>query len=200
VSGLVHPLLSLQAVPSGKLGGAEQLPVPGSHVALSWQASAPPHVFGVPAVQVPLWHVSAVHLLPSASQLVPSDLLGGAPQLPVPGSHVALLWHASAPPHAMVGPVVQVPPWQVSAVHLLPFSQTVPSDFAGFEQLPEPGSHIPATWHWSLAVHVFAPPLMQVPPWHVSPTVQAFPSLQEVPSASAGPAHMPVAGLHVWMP
>jgi hypothetical protein len=146
-SGFVHPLPSLQAVPSGRLGGAPQLPVPGSHAALSWHASAPPQVFSVPAVQVPPWQVSAVHLLPSASQLVPSDLAGGGPQLPVPGSHAALSWHASAPPHALVGPVVHVPPWHVSAVHRLPFSQAVPSDFAGFVQLPELGSQAPATWH-----------------------------------------------------
>ena len=38
---------------------------------------------------------------------------------------------------------------------------------------------------------------MQVPFWHVSPFVHAFPSLQVVPFDAAGFEHIPVAGLHV---
>jgi hypothetical protein len=177
VSG-VHLLPSRsQPVPSVLLGGVPQLPVPGSHVALLWHASAPPHTVAVPAVQVPLWHVSGVHLLASRSQLVPLVLLGGVPQVPVLGLQVALLWHASAPPQVIVtGPVTQTPLWQVSAVHLLPFSQPDPSDFAGFVHMPVAESHVPALWHWSLAVHVTGVPL-HVPLWHTSPVVQLLPSL-----------------------
>jgi hypothetical protein len=37
----------------------------------------------------------------------------------------------------------------------------------------------------------------QLPPWQVSPMVQALPSLHVVPSAAAGFEHAPVAGSHV---
>jgi hypothetical protein len=30
---------------------------------------------------------------------------------------------------------------------MLPSLQLAPSPFAGFEQLPEPGSQVPAVWH-----------------------------------------------------
>jgi len=40
---------------------------------------------------------------------------------------------------------VQVPDWQVSVcVQALPSLQAVPSAFAGFEQTPVVGSHVPA--------------------------------------------------------
>jgi len=43
---------------------------------------------------------------------------------------------------------VQVPPWQVSLwVQAFPSLQAVPSGFAGFEQVPVAGSHVPASWH-----------------------------------------------------
>jgi hypothetical protein len=45
-----------------------------------------------------------------------------------------------------------------------------------------------------------AAPPWHVPPWQVSPTVHALPSVQAVPSGSAEPLHVPVAGLHVWAP
>src|SRR5215831_5291641 len=55
---------------------------------------------------------------------------------------------------------MQVPAWQVSVcVQALPSLQLAPSAFAGFEQTPLAGLHVPATWHWSSALHVtgFAP-------------------------------------------
>ena len=43
---------------------------------------------------------------------------------------------------------MQTPLEQVSVcVHAFPSLHPLPSDFAGFEQLPDPGSHVPATWH-----------------------------------------------------
>src|SRR5207249_4671089 len=93
---------------------------------------------------------------------------------------------------------VQTPTWHVSVcVQALPSLQLVPSGFAGVEQIPVAGLHVPAAWHWSLAVQItgFAP--MHVPAWHVSVCVQAFPSLQIVPSGFAGFEQVPVAGSHV---
>ena len=40
-------------------------------------------------------------------------------------------------------------------------------------------------------------PAVHAPDWHVSPLVQALPSLHVVPSLAAGFEHMPSAGLHV---
>src|SRR5882672_9926180 len=65
--------------------------------------------------------------------------------------------------------IVQTPPWQASlTVHGLPSLHAVPSFAAGFEQVPVPGSQVPATWHWSLAVQTtgFCP--MQTPPIQTS--------------------------------
>jgi hypothetical protein len=39
---------------------------------------------------------------------------------------------------------------------------------------------------------------MHEPPWQVSPTVQALPSLQGVPFGEVAPLQVPVAGSHVW--
>jgi hypothetical protein len=92
---------------------------------------------------------------------------------------------------------VQFPPWQASAVvQALPSLQVVPSVLFGFEQVPLAGSHVPAIWHWSCAVHVTVVP-PQVPAWQVSPVVQAFPSLHVVPFATGGFEHTPVDWLHV---
>ena len=58
----------------------------------------------------------------------------------------------------------QTPPVQASdCVHALPSLQVVPFAAAGFEQVPLVGSHVPETWHWSLAVHVTGLEPEQVP-------------------------------------
>jgi hypothetical protein len=84
-----------------------------------------------------------------------------------------------------------------ACVHAFPSLQAVPFAAAGFEQAPVAGLHAPETWHWSDAVQVtgFAP--AQMPAWHVSVRVQAFPSLQAVPFSAFGFEHAPVVGLHV---
>jgi hypothetical protein len=38
---------------------------------------------------------------------------------------------------------------------------------------------------------------MHAPPWHVSPAVQALPSVHAWPSGAGGFEHTPVDGLHV---
>ena len=93
---------------------------------------------------------------------------------------------------------VQTPVWHVSVwVHASPSLHEVPFGAFGFEQVPVAGSHVPATWHWSLAEHVTGLVPVHVPAWHVSLCVQALPSLHEVPFGAFGFEQLPVAGLHV---
>ena len=167
VSVCVQAFPSLQAVPFG-LAGFEQAPVAGSHVPAEWHWSVAVQATGFPPVQVPDWHVSAcVQALPSL-QAVPSGLTGFE-QAPVAGSQVPATWHGSLALHVTGFDPVQVPDWHVSVcVQKLPSLQAVPSGFAGFEQAPVAGSHVPAAWHRSLAVQAKGFEPVQFPDWHVS--------------------------------
>jgi hypothetical protein len=98
---------------------------------------------------------------------------------------------------------VQVPAWQASVcVQASPSVHADPSAFAGFEQIPVEGLHVPAVWHWSSGTqvtpaHRSATPA-HTPPVHTSPEVFALPSLHGVPFAFGVPAEQrPVAGVHV---
>jgi tRNA U34 5-methylaminomethyl-2-thiouridine-forming methyltransferase MnmC len=82
-------------------------------------------------------------------------------------------------------------------VQALPSVQLAPFGFAGFEQRPVAPSQVPALWHWSLAAQLVGAPALQVPLWHVSPTVQASPSVQVAPFGFAGFEQTPVAPSHV---
>src|SRR5436189_304383 len=62
-----------------------------------------------------------------------------------------------------------------------PSSQGLPSGVTGFEQVALSGSQTPASWHWSWAVQTTGLTAVHVPPWQVSPCVQASPSSQLVP-------------------
>ena len=62
-------------------------------------------------------------------------------------------------------------------------THAVPFPRAGFEHVPP--LHVPALWHWSLAVHTIAVPA-HVPPVHMSFIVQALPSSHSVPFAAIG--------------
>jgi hypothetical protein len=93
---------------------------------------------------------------------------------------------------------VHEPLWQLSAcVHALPSLHVVPSALGGSEQMPLAGLHMPATWHWSLALQTteFVP--VHEPAWQASVCVHRLPSLHGVPLAFGGSTHSPVAGLHV---
>lgn len=94
-------------------------------------------------------------------------------------------------------PPTHVPALQVSSkVQALPSLHAVPSGAFGFEQMPVDVSHTPATWHESDALQTTGLPLMQLPDWQVSLTVQPFPSVQVVPLGAAGFEQTPVEGLH----
>jgi len=110
----------------------------------------------------------------------------------VPGT-----WHWSLAEHVTGLEPVQTPVWHVSVwVHASPSLHDVPFEALGFEQVPVAGSHVPATWHWSLAVHVMGLEPVQVPDRHVSVCVQALPSLHAVPFGALGFEQVPVAESH----
>jgi hypothetical protein len=90
-------------------------------------------------------------------------------QAPVDGLQVPAWWQTSLGAHVTGFAPEQVPLWHVSVcVQALPSLQAVPSFAAGLEQTPVDGSHVPTTWHWSLAVHVVGFEPAHVPLWQVS--------------------------------
>jgi len=90
-------------------------------------------------------------------------------------------------------PLAQAYDWKqgLVPVHEAPF------EAIGFEQVPDVGSHVPAAWHESLAVHVTGFEPVQVPAWQESVCVHALPSLHVVPFVAAGFEQVPLAGSHV---
>src|ERR1051325_1182098 len=75
----------------------------------------------------------------------------------------ATLW-TTAIAAQVFAPDTHVPDWHVSGlVHESPSLHELPFAFAGFEQTPVAGLQVPATWHWSDAVHVTGLPPMQTP-------------------------------------
>jgi hypothetical protein len=123
--------------------------------------------------------------------------LFGFEQIPVVELQVPATWHWSGGSQVFAVPEHE-PAVQVSfAVHALPSLHAVPSVLLGFEQLPVVVSQTPATWHWSLAEHVFVVPPEHEPVWQVSPVVHALPSLHVVPSVLFGFEHWPVPELQV---
>src|SRR5262249_45958660 len=91
---------------------------------------------------------------------------------------------------------LQVPDWQLSVwVQALPSLHALPSALDGFEQVPVIESHVPALWHWSLAVQVTGLVPTHVPAWQASVWVQALPSLHAF-ALLLVKTHWPLAGLH----
>src|SRR5262249_62140210 len=103
-------------------------------------------------------------------------------------------WHWSAPAPPPPSPTQAPAPQLSPCVQAFPSLQALPFILAGFEQTPVAGLHVPASWHWSEAVHSMPVPT-QAPPWQLSPCVQALPSLQLVPFVLAGFVELAVAGL-----
>jgi hypothetical protein len=110
-----------------------------------WHWSDGAHVTAPPPVHAPFWHVSfCVHAFPSLHD-VPLAA-AGFEHVPVLVLHVPAVWHASLAVHVMGFAPVHVPFWQLSlCVHALPSLQAVPLAATGFEQVPDVGSHVPAT-------------------------------------------------------
>jgi hypothetical protein len=137
-----------------------------------------------------------VQPLPSL-HIVPFGL-AGLEQVPFAGSHVPASWHWSLAVQITGFDPLQVPLSQVSVcVQPLPSLQLVPLGLAGLEQVPFAGLHVPASWHWSLAVHTTRFEPVHVPLWQVSVCVQPLPSLQLVPFGLVGVEQLPFAGSQV---
>ena len=82
-------------------------------------------------------------------------------------------------------------------VHTLPSEHAVPlATGRGFGHTPVAGSQLATAWHWSGGGHTVPAPL-HTPAWHVSPLVQALPSLHAVPLATGGFEQVPAAGSQV---
>jgi hypothetical protein len=69
--------------------------------------------------------------------------------------------------------------------------QDVPLVWAGFEQMPVPGSQVPATWHWSLAVHVT--PMHLLPPLELEDELDAVVALEALDALELDPPPEPDA-------
>jgi hypothetical protein len=83
---------------------------------------------------------------------VPSGA-AGFEQFPVAGLHVPARWQALLAVQTTGFVPAHAPDWQVSVcVHKFASLHAVPFAFAGFEHKPLAGAHVPARWHWSLAV------------------------------------------------
>jgi hypothetical protein len=190
VSPVVQALPSVHVVPF-VITGLEQTPVDGSHVPATWHWSLAVQVTVVPP-QRPAWQVSpVVQALPSLHDV--PFVAAGFEHTPVEGLHVPATWHWSLAVQVTAVPV-HVPAWQLSpVVHASPSVHDVPFVAFGFEQRPVAGLHVPATWHWSLAVQVTAVP-PQTPAWQLSPVVHRAPSLHVVPSVAFGFEQTPVEG------
>ena len=145
--------------------------------------------FAAPAVHVPAWQV-----LGKQASVEQSVLLAFAGLEQTPAVHVPAVWHTSEAEQVTAVPGVHVPAWQVLGKQAS-VEQFVLLAFAGLEQFPVPGSHVPAVWHTSEAEQVTAVPGVQTPAWQVSPVVQEFPSLHVVLFATA--TQVPVADAHV---
>jgi hypothetical protein len=165
-------------------------------------------------IQTPVWHVSdSVQASPS-SQADPFCAFVGAEQLPDAGSHAPATLQISAAGQVTGFAPTQDPDWQESVcVHALPSSHDDPSSaFVGAEQLPEAGSHIPASLHIGArhmipsqgpmqtpapvhpAAHISAS--VQPPAWHshaTSPT--HFRSLGVEHGSDPGPRSLSVGSL-----
>src|SRR5262245_51225070 len=121
-------LPSLQGEPLA-FTGDEHIPVAGSQVPASWQASRGAHVVALPAVQVPPWQVSAcVQPLPSL-QAAPLERV---PQMPSTVAPAVTLqaWQsfATLPPQALLQ---HTPSTQKSDAHSVPTVHAVPSRLVG---------------------------------------------------------------------
>src|SRR3989442_1218854 len=99
---------------------------------------------------------------PPRSALFPDPTL-------VRSSHVPAVWHWSLAVQVTGLAPVQTPERQVSVwVHALPSFQAVPPEASRFEHTPVEGLHVPAKWHWSLAVQVTGLAPVQTPERQVS--------------------------------
>jgi hypothetical protein len=128
---------------------------------------------------------------------VPFGTSVGVEHAPVEGLHAPATWHWSLAEQVTGFDPVHTPDTHaLRCMHGLLPVHAVPSVAAGFEHTPVDGLHVPATWHWSVAVQVTGLVPVHTPETHASVGVQAFPSSHQVPSGAVGLEHRPVVGSH----
>jgi ABC-type glucose/galactose transport system permease subunit len=189
VSAPLHTLPSLHEMPFAS--AVCWHPFTGSQVSvvhglLSLQLRA------VPAVHTPAWHVSApLHAFPSLQEV---PLRSAVCWHPAIGSQVSVVQKLLSLQSRGV-PATHTPAWHVSAplqrlpsLHEVPFASVVCWH-------PVTGSQVSVV-HGLLSLQLSGVPAVQVPAWHVSTPLHVFPSLHEVPFASAV-LWQPVSGSHV---
>ena len=117
-------------------------------------------------------------------------------------------WHSSGAVQTTAAPGTHwpfasqwSPPSALAPVQASPSEHGAPLGFAGCEQVPVCGLHVPASWHSSGAVQTTAAPGTHWPfasQWSPpSAPVQALPSEQDVPLGFTGLEQAPVCGSHV---
>jgi hypothetical protein len=164
---MVHQLPSSQGAPG--IGEWMQSPVAGSHV--SAVHTLPSSQFGpAPPMQLPPAQVSPVVQAFASSHGTVLFVW----RHPVAASHASFVQGSSSSQFAETPE--HSPPKQPSfTVQEFWSSQSVASGAAGSEQSPVAGSHAPAVWHESEALHATGS-LEHTPPMQTSGRVHAWPS------------------------
>jgi hypothetical protein len=199
----------VQALPSSQLGGVPAVQVPAWQVSAPLQTVASAHEVpfatatcwqprtgsqlsvvqtlpslqfgGVPAVQLPLWQVSAPLQTVASAHDVPFAT-GGFWQ-PATGSQLSLV-HGLPSVQLGAVPGVHVPDWQVSApLQTLASAHDVPFVTLACWQ-PATGSQLSVV-HGLPSLQLRAVPAVQMPAWQVSAPLQTVPSAHDVPFRSA---------------
>jgi hypothetical protein len=135
---------------------------------------------GVPAVHVPLWHVSApLQAFPSAHDV---PFATTVTVQPVAGTQLSVVQGLPSL-QTSAEPAVQVPAWQVSVpLQRLVSAQEVPLVTFVCVQ-PVAGTQLSVV-QTLLSLQLGGVPAVHVPLWHVSAPLQAFPSEHAVPFAT----------------
>src|SRR5438093_388430 len=178
VSAPLHTLPSLHEVPL-KTAGCWH-PVTGSQMSVV-HGFPSSQLRDDPAVQVPDRHVSApLHTLPSLHEV---PLASAVRRHPLSGSQVSGVQGLLSLQLSAV-PAVQAPAWHVSPPsHPYALPLEVPLASAVCRQ-PASGSHVSVV-HGLLSLQLRAAPAVQIPDRHVSAPLHTFPSLHDVPFATA---------------
>jgi len=161
-----------------------------------------PSEHDVPFVSLFVWQTPDPLQVSGLSQAVSSELPHAVPGFAGgPDSQRPLVVLQFSGPLQTFPSLVQVvvvptwhdPFWQLSpTVHALPSVHDDPFARSGFEQTPVAGLQVPATWHWSSAVHV-TPVQRSVVPAHMPPVHTSF-VVFGLPSSHA----KPFASVLVW--
>jgi hypothetical protein len=164
-SPVVQALPSLQSVPTGRTVGVH--PVAAAQLS-AVQTFPSSQLGGAPAVQAPPAHVSpTVHAFPSSQGFALFTW-----------THPVAGLHESSVQGLLSLQTVAAPGVQEPAAHRSPAVQAFPSSQAAVLFVwMQPVSRLQVSVVHGLLSLQFGPgPLLHVPPPHVSPTVQAFPS------------------------